>query len=132
VCSLELGSQAMGEAQQRGRPQPLSAFLPNTTEVESGTALGGEQAVELSELSGMNDRRSGDATEFGNGQGEAGFCPSVQTDAPAANQKAAGAASCCCLLLSVVRPLGWMKAGWCVPVSGCLRRGLPWQGWITI
>ena len=72
--------------------------------------------------------RSGDAAAFGNGQGEAGFCPSVQTDAPAANQKAAGAASCCCLLLSVVRPLGWMKAGWCVPVSGCLRRGLPWQG----
>ena len=36
MCSLELGSQAMGEAQQRGRPQPLSAFLPNTTEVESG------------------------------------------------------------------------------------------------
>lgn len=26
----------MGEAQQRGRPQPLSAFLPNTMEVESG------------------------------------------------------------------------------------------------
>ena len=36
VCSLELGSQAMGEARQRGRPQPLSDFLPNTTEVESG------------------------------------------------------------------------------------------------
>ena len=48
MCSLELGSQAMGEAQQRGRPQPLSAFLPNTTEVESGTALGGATGVGLS------------------------------------------------------------------------------------
>ena len=128
MCSLELGSQAMGEAQQRGRPQPLSAFLPNTTEVESGTALGGEQAVELSELSGMNDRRSDDATEFGNGQGEAGFCPSVQTDAPAANQKAAGAASCCPSVSSgqgkgqlLVRMMDAREAFLCLDGAGSAR-----------
>lgn len=125
----------MGEAQQRGRPQPLSAFLPNTMEVESGHCArrgnGGRAEWQLSGRCVIGGR-SGDAAASGDGQGEAGFCPSVQTDAPAANQKAAGAASCCCLLLSVVRPLDWMKAGWCVPVSGCLRWGLPWQGWITI
>ena len=111
---------------------PFPLYCPTRRRLSRATALGGAQAVELSELSDMNDRQSGDAAAFGDGQGGGGFCPSVQTDAPAANQKAAGAASCCCLLLSVVRPLGWMKAGWCVPVSGCLRWGLPWQGWITI
>ena len=132
---LELERRAPGEARQRGRPQPLSASLPNKTEVEWAIALGGAREAGAEwQLSGrcVIGGRSGDAAASGDGQGEAGFCPSVQTDAPAANQKAAGAASCCCLLLSVVRPLGWMKAGWCVPVSGCLRRGLPWQGWITI
>lgn len=68
-------------------------------------------------LSGSNQvigGRSGDAAAFGDGQREAGFCPSVQTDAPAANQKAAGATSCCPSVSSGQgkdEPLAWMKDG---------------------
>ncbi len=57
---------------------PFPLFCPTRRRLSRATALGGAQAVELSELSGMNDRRSGDATEFGDGQGGGRvlpFCP---------------------------------------------------------
>lgn len=108
VCGLGLGSRATGEARQLGQRQPLSASLPNTTAVDQATALGGARKAVLSTRRSIGRWPVG----RGRGRGSAGVCPSVQTDAPAANQKAAGAASCC---PGVRLSSGWMKAGWLRP-----------------
>lgn len=51
---------------------PFPLLCPTRRRLSRAIALGGEQAVELSELSDMNDRQSGDVTEFGDGQGGPG------------------------------------------------------------
>jgi len=69
---------SISEARRWGRHgsvvgrNPFPLYCPTRRRLSRATALGGAQAVELSELSDMNDRQSGDAAAFGDGQGGAG------------------------------------------------------------